>query len=152
VTNNNLAPQIRAPFYGQLVAADAIGHHPEVQVKSLDLGRDDLSAYAIYEAEMLARYVVINLDEWNSTTPYSRPSQRVLLDMPEHLQSAEVTRLTGSGASADQGISWGGISWNYTAGRLREFGHRDIEALKVREGFTGFQIESSEAVVVELGR
>lgn len=121
-------------------------------MKSLDLGRDNLSAYAIYESEMLARYVVINLDEWNSTTSYPRPSQRVLLDLSKHAGSVEVRRLTGPGASADQGISWGGISWNYTDGRLGEFGDREVEVMRVRGGFVGFEVESSEAAVVELGR
>jgi hypothetical protein len=66
--------------------------------------------------------------------------------------SAEVRRLTGPGASADQGISCGGVSWNYTNGRLGEFGDREVEVLRVREGFVGFEVESSEAIVVELGR
>ncbi|KAJ5762107.1 uncharacterized protein N7511_005489 [Penicillium nucicola] len=152
VENNNQAPHVRPPLYGQIVAADAIGDHPIVQVKSLDLGREDLSAYAIYESEILARYVVINLDEWNATTSYPRPHLRVQLNLPKHVGSAEARRLTGPGASADQGISWGGISWNYTDGRLAESGNREVETLKVKNGLVGLEVGSSEAVVVELSR
>jgi hypothetical protein len=150
VEHNGLAPQVRAPLYGQLVAAEAIGRHPIVQVKALDLERDDLSAYAIYESGVLARYLVVNLDGWNSTTKYARPSQKFALDVSHRVKSAEVKRLVGPGASADTGITWGGFSWNYTDGRLGRTGKDDTEVLKVLKGAVRLEVDSSEAVIVEL--
>ncbi|CAG8091796.1 unnamed protein product [Penicillium salamii] len=150
VEHNGLAPQVRAPLYGQIFAADAIGRHPTVQVKALEFQRDDLSAYAIYEAGMLARYVVVNLDEWNSTTSYPRPSQKFEVDVPHHSKSVEVRRLVGPGASADTGISWGGLSWNYTDGRLGRTGKRQVEVLRVSKGTVALDLDSTEAAIVEL--
>jgi hypothetical protein len=118
----------------------------------LDLNRDDLSAYAIYEAGVLARYLVLNLDEWNSTTSYPRPSQKFALDVPRQIRSAEAKRLVGPGASSDTGISWGGVSWNYTDGRLGRFGKDDTETLRAVNGTVKLEVDSSEAVLVELQR
>ncbi|CAG8921660.1 unnamed protein product [Penicillium salamii] len=150
VEHNGVAPQVRAPLYGQIFAADAIGRHPTVQVKALEFQRDDLSAYAIYESGILARYVVVNLDEWNSTTSYPRPSQKFELDVPHYLKSVEVRRLVGPGASADTGISWGGLSWNYTDGRLGRTGKRQVEVLRVSKGTVTLDLDSTEAAIVEL--
>lgn len=101
---------------------------------------------------MLARYVVVNLDEWNSTTTYPRPSQWVSLGVPEGVRSAEAKRLTGPGASADTGISWGGLSWNYTDGRLAQSGEEGCDMLRVSHGRLALELPSTEAVVVELHR
>lgn len=149
---NGQAPKVKPPLYGQLVAADVIGHHPIVQVKSLDLGRDDLSAYAIYESDILAKYVIVNLDEWNSTTAYSRPFQKISLGVPGYVTTAEAKRLTGPGASADTDISWGGLSWNYTDGRLARSGSDCSDMLRVNHGRLALELPSTEAVVIKLHR
>lgn len=118
----------------------------------MDLKREDLSAYAIYESGVLAKYLVVNLDEWNSTTSYPRPSQNFALDIPRHVRFVEVKRLIGPGASSDTGISWGGFSWNYTDGRLERSGKDSTEALRVLNGAVRLEVDSSEAVIVELQR
>lgn len=152
VEYNGLAPQVRAPLYGQIVAADAIGRHPAVQVKALEFERDDLSAYAIYESGILARYVVVNLDEWNSTSNYPRPSRKLAVKIPRHLKSVNVKRLVGPGASADTDILWGGFSWNYTDGRLARSGKREVEVLRPSNGAVSLDLFSTEAAIVELQR
>ncbi|KAJ5343909.1 uncharacterized protein N7506_003733 [Penicillium brevicompactum] len=150
VEYNGLAPQVRAPLYGQIVAADAIGRHPMVQVKALEFERDDLSAYAIYESGILARYVVVNLDEWNSISNYPRPSRKLAVKIPRHLKSVDVKKLVGPGASADTDISWGGFSWNYTDGRLARSGKREVEVLRPSNGAVSLELFSTEAAIVEL--
>ncbi|UNI15426.1 hypothetical protein JDV02_001961 [Purpureocillium takamizusanense] len=144
-------PYVRPPLYGQIVVADAIGRAPtKVQVKEIDLERWDVSAYAVYEARRLAKYVLINLDEWNVTTPHARPSQKLSLSVPDEVRRASVTRLTGDGASADEGIAWGGVSWNYTDGRLAQTGREGIETVRVKDGKVKVELQSSEAVLVTL--
>lgn len=118
---------MRPPLYGQLLAADVIGKYSKVQVNSLDLGRWDLSAYAIYKGDILSKYVIVNLDEWNFTTLYPRPVQKIAVSLPQNVKRAEIKRLTGPGAEAVTNISWGGLSWNYTDGRLGEFGQPEIQ-------------------------
>ncbi|KAJ5825366.1 hypothetical protein N7474_002504 [Penicillium riverlandense] len=152
IESNEQSPQVRPPLYGQLLAADVIGKHPKVQVKSLDLGRWDLSAYAIYEGDILSKYVVVNLDEWNSTTPYPRPVQTIALSLPREVKRAEIKRLTGPGAEAVAYISWGGLSWNYTDGRLGEFGQPQVQIFHEHDGNARFSLHSTEAAVIELHR
>lgn len=145
-----MQPYVRPPLYGQIVVADIIGHNPEVQILPIDLGSElwKFSAYGVYESSKLSKYVLINLDEWNSTTRYPRPSQKVSLRIPAGSRGVTVQRLLGPGASADSGISWGGLSWNYTQGRLAQSGWPHLEALPVSRGEATLLIPSTEAVVV----
>ncbi|KAJ6443625.1 glycoside hydrolase family 79 [Purpureocillium lavendulum] len=145
-------PYVRPPLYGQIVVADAIGRAPDVRVKEVDLKRWDVSAYAVYESRRLAKYVLVNLDEWNATTTHARPTQRLSLEVPRGVKGASVKRLTGDGASADEGIAWAGLSWNYTDGRLAESGRERIETVKLRGGKLDLELKSSEAVLVTLHR
>ncbi|KAL9477659.1 hypothetical protein ACSS6W_007500 [Trichoderma asperelloides] len=150
VPTGNMKPYVRPPLYGQIVVADIIGHNPEVQILPINLGSAmwKFSAYAVYESSKLSKYVLINLDEWNSTTRYPRPSQKVSLRIPSGVRGATAQRLLGAGASADSGISWGGLSWNYTHGRLEQSGRPHYEALPVARGEATLLIPSTEAVVV----
>jgi hypothetical protein len=141
-------PSVRPPLYGQLVVADIIGRGPQVQVQAVDLGLRNFSAYGVYERGKLSKYVLINLDEWNSTTTYSRPVQTVTLDAPAGAKKAVVQRLTGPGASADTGIKWGGLQWNCTNGRLVQTGKEESEKIKAEKGQFTLEIESSQGVVV----
>lgn len=153
VEYNGQTPGVRPPLYGQLVAADVIGRHENVQVKSLDLGLWDLSAYAVYESGVLSRYVIINLNEWNTTTSYTRPTRKVSLSVPRGVHSGEIMRLSGPGASSDTGITWGGYNWNYTTdGRLGQFGEQQSWSVYPRNGYVNMDIPSTEAIVVELRR
>ncbi|KAJ5533180.1 hypothetical protein N7494_009732 [Penicillium frequentans] len=153
VEYNGQTPGVRPPLYGQLVAADVIGRHENVQVKSLDLGLWDLSAYAVYESGVLSRYVIINLNEWNTTTSYTRFTRKVSLSVPRGVHSGEIMRLSGPGASSDTGITWGGYSWNYTTdGRLGQFGEQQSWSVYPRNGYVNMDIPSTEAIVVELRR
>ncbi|KAL7965400.1 glycoside hydrolase family 79 protein [Trichoderma sp. SZMC 28014] len=152
VPTGSMQPYVRPPLYGQIVVADIIGHDPKVQILPIDLGSElwKFSAYGVYESSKLSKYVLINLDEWNSTTQYPRPSQKVSLRIPSGSRGATVQRLLGPGASADSDISWGGLSWNYTRGRLAQSGRPHFEALTVSRGEATLIIPSTEAVVVTL--
>ncbi|KAF1828565.1 glycoside hydrolase family 79 protein [Decorospora gaudefroyi] len=143
-------PYVRPPLYGQIFAADAIGQDSDIQVYPLPSSTWNFSTHAIYKSGKLAKYVLLNLDEWNSTTPYPRPKQRVQLDVPETVCEVSVERLTASGASADEGIKWAGMSWNYTDGRLVADGEHKAEKLKVKKGVVHLEIASTEAALVTL--
>ncbi|KAL5090797.1 hypothetical protein Trisim1_004101 [Trichoderma cf. simile WF8] len=154
VPTGNMKPYVRAPLYGQIVVADVIGHNPHVQILPIDLGPElwKFSAYGVYESTKLNKYVLINLDEWNSTTRYPRPNQSVTLKFPSGVKAAKVQRLVGAGASADSDITWGGLSWNYTHGRLAQSGRPHNEVLHISKGMAKLTIPSTEAVVVTLDR
>lgn len=156
------APYVRPPLYGQIMIADILGHHPEVQIKEIELGLWNMSAYAVYEGQNMAKFVIVNLDEWSATMPGERPQQSIELSFESDMtftrssatRFAKVERLVGSlGADADTGISWGGQSWNYTAtggGRLAREGVAQFEELRFFNGKGNLTVASSEAVVVTL--
>ncbi|EGR51301.1 uncharacterized protein TRIREDRAFT_72568 [Trichoderma reesei QM6a] len=152
VPTGSMQPYVRPPLYGQIVVADVIGHDPDVQILPVELGTKHwkFSAYGVYESTKLRKYVLINLDEWNSTTRYPRPAQQVILNFPPGVRSATIQRLLGEGASANSNISWGGLSWNYTHGRLAQSGRPRHEILRIRRGSAKLTIPSTEAVVVTL--
>lgn len=144
-------PYVRPPLYAPIFTADALGHASETKVYPLPDSKDKFASHAIYESGKLAKYVLINLEEWNSTTAYVRPSQEVRLAVPPQIREVEVERLTGNGASADEDIQWAGMSWNYTDGRLVEKGEHMIEKLRARRGVVTLKVPSTEAVLVTLG-
>ncbi|KAL6872706.1 hypothetical protein J3F83DRAFT_730760 [Trichoderma novae-zelandiae] len=152
VPTGSMQPYVRPPLYGQIVVADVIGHEPNVQILPIDLGPEQwkFSAYGVYESTKLSKYVFVNLDEWNSTTSYPRPSQLVALSLPSGVKSATVQRLLGAGANSDSDMSWGGLSWNYTHGRLVQSGRLLHEELRITRGMARLTIPSTEAVVVTL--
>ncbi|KAL6353092.1 hypothetical protein LRP88_13580 [Fusarium phalaenopsidis] len=150
VPQDGREPHVRAPLYGQIFAADVLGHHSKVQVYPIPQLPWNVSAYGIYESHNLAKYVVINFDEWNSTTRYERPVQQFNLQVPLWADKVEVQRLTGNGASADESIQWAGQSWNYTDGRLVEKGSKHWELYGAKNGLVELDLKSSEAVLVTL--
>lgn len=150
VASGGRDPYVRAPLYGQIFAADVLGHHPNVQVYNLPGLPWNMSAYGVYESGHLARYVVLNFDEWNATTPYQRPVQSVRLEVPRGVDNVNVRRLTGNGASADEGIQWAGQSWNYTDGRLVESGKKIWETARAINSVVHLDIPSTEAVMISL--
>jgi hypothetical protein len=143
-------PYVRPPLYGQIFTADAIGTHPEVQVYPMPASTAKFVAHAIYESRKLARYALINFEEWNSTMAYARPVQRVQLAVPESVAGVQIERLTAAGASADEGIAWAGQSWNYTDGRLARHGERSVESVETRNGVVTLSMQATEAVLVTL--
>lgn len=149
---NGQAPHVRPPLYGQILAADVIGHHQDVRIAPIDLGHWDLSAYAVYQSGILAKYVVINFDEWNTTTHYPRPSRKFDLHVPPKVRSAEIERLIGPGASSTTEISWRGVGWNWTEedGRLGSSGKDKIEVIRTQGGILALEVPSTQAVVVNL--
>lgn len=145
-------PYVRPPLYGQIVAADVLGLDPVVQISEV-LGLWNFTAYAVYDSGRLAKFVLVNLDEWNSTTPYPRPSQPVSLSVPEDsgIQKGIVQRLVGSGAGADEGIIWGGLSWNYTDERLVQSGCPSTETLLFdKQGKANLTVACTEAILITL--
>lgn len=145
---NGLQPSVKPPLYGQIAVADIVGKNDRVQVQEVDLGIWNFSAYGIYECGKLSKYVLLNLDEWNSTSTHRRPVQRVTLHVPARADKAIVRRLTGPGANVETGVKWGGLEWNYAAGRLVQSGKDKVEKIKPRRGQLSVDIESSQCAVI----
>jgi hypothetical protein len=145
-------PQVRPPYYGNLFIADTIGGTDSLQAKNIDLNSDTLSAYAFYSDGDLAKYAVVNLLEWNTTTSYTRPSEQISLDIPAtYGNEVQLKYLSAGGANVDQGITWGGQSWNYSSsadGLVEVTGEETLVPVKVVDGKANFKLNASEAVLV----
>jgi hypothetical protein len=148
---NETAPKVLPPWYGDVFIADVIGTASSVQVLNIDLDNDLLSAYAVYNSQTLTKYVVVNLEEWNTTTPYKRTSQTITLHVPKSTQSATLSYLTAPGANSTMGISWAGQSWGYaTTGGVEVLGSLNKGTVKPGSGKVEVALYASEAVLVTL--
>jgi len=153
VAVDGLPPKVRAPYYGDLFIADTIGQTEDLQVVNVDLDSAIMSAYALYGKGSLAKYAVVNLEEWNSTESGSRPKETVQLSVPDNVNSASVTWLSASGANADTGITWGGQSWNYSStadNNVEITGNAHKETVQSRQGHLSLDIDASQGALIEL--
>ena len=106
---------MQAAFYGQIFAAEFIGAGHEVRVSNIDLGAPFYSAYAAYDDGKLSRIGIANLNYWSKKTESTPTSRNFTLSWDRNIKGLEIGRLTspeGAAASADQNITWGGMSWN----------------------------------------
>ena len=152
VSVNDTAPHVRAPYYGNLLVADVVGSSPTMQILNVDLGDWSLSAYATFESGLLAKYVVINLDEWNSTTNYSRPEQQISLQVPADVTGARIEFLSAAGAEAADGITWAGMSYGFQSLGLGVQTANDTQNVASVNGTVNVSVKSTEAIVVTLMR
>ncbi|ESK84757.1 glycoside hydrolase family 79 [Moniliophthora roreri MCA 2997] len=158
---NDIQPKVRPPWYGLKFAAEAIGfHHGPIQIATIapttNESTDQLSVYAIYESFALARIAIINFNEWNATTPYTRPTINFRIALGIRGTKATGRRLTApEGASADTGLSFGGVVWNYSTNGIPENVddvHGNIALEADSEGVLEVGVKSSEAMLVQLHR
>lgn len=149
------APAVLPPFYGDVFVADVVGTVPELQVANLDLGRDTMSAYAVYISGVLAKYVVTGLEDWNTTTSYPRPEETIALKVPEDVVFADVRYLTAPGANVVTNITWAGQSWDYSdnaTGKVMVTGPKQGYRIGSQDGLVVIRLRASEAVLVTLER
>ena len=118
----------------------------------MDLDMWNVSAYATYESGMLSKYVVINFDEWNSTTSYARPVQQISLDVPPEVVGAKAEYLAGGGADVDTGITLAGMSYTYENLGLGVMAKNDTTMVTPVNGILNVSVQSTEAIVVTLMR
>lgn len=152
---NSTAPRVLPPWYGDLFIADVVGKAPDVQIANIDLGSDLLSAYSVYVSGALAKYVIVNLEEWNTTTTYERPQGSVSLSIPAYVSEAKIGKLTAPGADSKTNISWAGQSWEYSetsATCVDEIGVPRFSSKVPESGNIALEIQASEAIVVILNR
>ncbi|KAJ3794243.1 glycoside hydrolase family 79 protein [Lentinula aff. detonsa] len=161
VATDNSQPKVRSPWYGLKFAAEAIGSHQgTTQIAPLNIVK--ISAYAVYKSSLLARIVLINFNEWNSTMPYPHPSAVFRIDLPlktgqlSSSHSVNMRTLTApNGASADNDLTFGGIMWNYTTQGLPQ----QVESVpgtvqvqrSARDGSITVKVGASEAMLINLG-
>ncbi|KAJ3827343.1 hypothetical protein F5880DRAFT_1538351 [Lentinula raphanica] len=133
------------------------------------LTSEKISTYAIYESSSLARIVLINFNEWNDTTPFPRPSVSFRIELPLETNTNTTAQSTSDsesssvntrtltapgGASADSGLTFGGVMWNFTTLGLPERvegvpGTASVERSK-RDGSITVEVGASEALLIDV--
>ena len=153
VDSNGVSTQVLPSWYGDVFIADVVGTGSNLQVSNIDLGDDLLSAYAVYTDGALAKYVVVNLEEWGTTTASERPTTPLSISIPDNSRQVQVGKLSAPGADSTTDISWAGQSWEYSAsapGQVDQSGTLDLSAVDVKDGVVKLDIEASQALVVDL--
>lgn len=145
-TINGTAPYAKPLYYGNLLAAQALGGGGtggELQVVSL-LNETRQTAYGVYEGAELKSVVAINLEMFNSTQDEDERAYAVFR-LPEDVDwdGAEVRRLTAPGVEVKTGVTYAGRSVD-DDGKLA--GEEEVEAVEDGE----VRVGAGEAVLVTL--
>ena len=108
-------PSTNSPYYGNIMAAAAVGKASNTSIAYLDLGNADerTSAYALYEGSQLRRVVLLNMIEYRSDSGTERPNCTFTFIVPRGVNEARVERLRAPGAEVLSGITFGGVSYDY---------------------------------------
>ncbi|KAM3551831.1 hypothetical protein MY1884_007514 [Beauveria asiatica] len=155
----------KAPYYGNVAAASALGNllRGNVSVTSLPLASDAEAAYAIHEGGRLRRVLAINMHGYNTTkdgagvdplpAPKPRPSRPFSFAVGHVGRPATVQRLIANGSDAITGITFDGWSYNYQLDNGRPVRLRNVttgETVKVSGGVVTVQVPDSSAALLHI--
>lgn len=119
-------------------------------VADLNLGMDEIAAYAAYQDGNLAKVAVINSEVYHSGDG-TRQNTTVELQVPAGVESVEVKRLTGPGASSIDGqFTWGGVSWTYESEGMAVQVVNDTTIVDVKNSTAEVVVRATEAVLITL--
>lgn len=147
--NGNQGPGVWGPYYAFPFAADFIDGATDLQVVPV-LQQEKLVAYAGYESDRLSKLVIINLEVWNKTTSFPRPSREVKFQVPPTVTKAKAEKLTAPGADVGEDITWAGMRWTYQSKGLPEQAIHDTEIISAVHKSLTVNIQSSQAVMLSM--
>ena len=140
-----------------MMAADFLGsdRSKPTRVRALQIPESGsrLSAYASYQGTELSKVAILNLIFWDgSVSNGPRPNEEITLELPTSTTKVEIQRLTGPGAFAQGGVTWGGENWTYESKGKGVVVSEVKQTLPARQGKVTFNIKATEAVIVSLQR
>lgn len=144
----------RPPYYGQVMVAKALGRSKNMRVRNLALGGDTEAAYALFDGGKLAMLVVLNMQAFNSTTMEGgRPSREYRFRVPGATAGAgsraKVERLMAAGSDVEEGVTFGGVSYDYNLQQGKPVVVGDTEeTLDVEDGVVAIDVPDSSAVLL----
>ena len=153
-----IPPAVLPPYYAQVYVADVIGSRSDIRISNIDLGMERMSAYAVYDDKdgQLAKIGLVNLEEWNTTTTYSRPVKRVAISVPDSEPAwpsqrfAKIEKLTAPGANSLTNITWAGTSYTYESDGLPVKVSQPAEYVPIWKGKLQVEIQATEALLISL--
>ncbi|KAJ5684626.1 uncharacterized protein N7477_000971 [Penicillium maclennaniae] len=141
-------PTTRPPYYGQIMVASAIGHSEDAHVVNIPLSEDTEAAYAIYNGNKLSKIVAINMQAHNATTTGTRPSREYTFNVAGK-SHAKVERLIAPGSDSLEGVTFGGVSYDYSLRKgMPVVIDQKEEILRVESGVLSVNVPDSSAVLV----
>ncbi|KAH8799678.1 hypothetical protein F5884DRAFT_863286 [Xylogone sp. PMI_703] len=154
VAFDGILPEVRAPYYGHLFAADFMGSTHDFRIKELDLGNDLVVSYAGYEHNKLERVALFNFDVWDEGEG-PRPSKEFELEVPRGIRQVKVEKLTSPGGTiANSTYYWAGQTWTCETNGIGQWASPGANAepsiAPVRGGRVQLVVGASEAVIVHM--
>ncbi|KAJ6131215.1 hypothetical protein N7523_001675 [Penicillium sp. IBT 18751x] len=141
-------PTTRPPYYGQIMVASAIGHTENAHVVNIPLSEDTEAAYAIYNGKKLSKIVALNMRAHNATTTGTRPSREYKFNVAGQ-SHAKVERLIAPGSDSLEGVTFGGVSYDYSKRKgMPVVVDQKEEILRVESGVLSVNVPDSSAVLV----
>lgn len=159
---SNPGPNARAPYPAAIMIADFIGKGHGSSVKEIDLGRDLLSAYAMYNEGSgdLEKVALLNMRLYNGTQDKPRDRERFEIPVRDGIQQVTVRRLRADLGVAAMGfdyggpennVTWGGEQWSHGIDLGNgHFPTGDVveNTIEVKDGIAAVVIPDSEAVIM----
>lgn len=169
LNNETLTPGIRANFYSHYFIAKVVEGLDEGEAYGIaalpGANSSDLSGYAIYRDEALAKLVFLDMGVWNGTEGLSNPSTLSSTDGTVFSngtrtnytmsvgtswsagQRVEVVRLQGPGTNAKSLVNVSGVAFDTETGD--RIGQETVEVLTVGEGgVVNFGLVEAEGVLL----
>lgn len=142
------------PYYAHPFVADVIGKTGDIRIADLKLGLDLFSAYAIYNsAGRVTKIVLINLQEWSSSSGTPRPSRSVNLKAGTYSGNVKIEKLTAAGGANVQDaskISWKGQSWTFQSNGRPVTTASTTQNIRASNGAITTSVRASEALLLTL--
>lgn len=172
LNNETLPPGIRANFYSHYFVAkivEGLADDESYGVAALpSANASDLSGYAVYRGDDLAKIVLLDMGVWNGTEGLSNPSTLSSTDgtifsngtRPAYNMSVttpwtagtevEVVRLQGPGTNAKSLVNVSGVTFDPATGA--KVGSEAVEYVQVGEGgVVKFGMVQAEGVLLQVG-
>lgn len=152
-----IGPRVQAPYYALPFVADFIGKTVKGDrgVVNLDLGKEHISGYGMFEGENLARIAIVNLRQYDGKGP--RNAVKVHLDKLGSVSQVQVRRLHADAGTAAGGfdvngnnITYAGQQWSHEVDNGSSHGTVTIESHAVTGGVVDIVVPDTEAVIVYL--
>ncbi|KAK4861177.1 hypothetical protein LT330_004093 [Penicillium expansum] len=148
--SNKQAPTTRAPYYGHITVASAIGSSSDTRVVNIPLPSDTESAYAVYRGGKLRKLAVLNLQPFHHTSS-PRPSKSSRFQVPKGFAEAKVERLTASGSDSLGEITFAGVSYDHDMQRGKPvIVDPRKEMAIIQDGTVNIMVPDSSAVPLTL--
>ncbi|KAF8349020.1 glycoside hydrolase family 79 protein [Amanita rubescens] len=136
-----LPPHVQPEYYAAIIIAEAIGSSGNVQMVEIQTDDPNVTGYAFYENETLARALFINSEAYFGGIRLSVHITINILGIP--YSEMYVKRLAIGRADDTSGLTWGGQSYETQDGRVN--GTEEAYVLPISQGV---YIQETEAVML----